>query len=137
VLIPSDLQAAASCLSFPAQRVIRHLEELAEERGRHPRRIRVNNGPEILARALQQYCSEYSIELAYIQPGKPTQNAYIERLNQHFREDVLYAYLFESYQQFNVVAERFRQDFNYHHPHAGNGGLPPRDFGQRRRAQTD
>ena len=123
-------------VSFPAQRVIRHLAELVEERGRHPRRIRVDNGPEFLACALQQYCSEHSIELVYIQPGKPTQNAYIERFNRHFREDVLDAYLFESYRQFNVVAERFRQDFNYYHPHAGNGGLPPREFGQRRMAQT-
>ena len=123
-------------VSFPAQRVIRHLAELAEERGRHPRRIRVDNGPEFLARILQEYCSENSIELVYIQPGKPTQNAYIERFNRHFREDVLDAYLFESYPQFNVVAERFRQDFNWHHPHAGNGGLPPKEFGQRQLAQT-
>ncbi len=96
----------------------------------------VDNGPEFLARILQEYCSENDIELAYIQPGKPTQNAYIERFNRHFREDVLDACLFESYQQFNVVAERFREDFNWHHPHAGNGGLPPKKFGQRQLAQT-
>ena len=123
-------------VSFPAQRVLRHLEELAEERGRHPRRIRVDNGPEFLAKALQSYCAKYGIELTYIQPGKPTQNAYIERFNRHFREDVLDAYLFESYRQFNVVAERFRQDFNHHHPHTGNGGLPPKVFAQSRLAQT-
>lgn len=59
-------------VSFPAQRVIRYLAELAEERGRHPRRIRVDKGAAFLAHALREYCTANGIELAYIQPGKPT-----------------------------------------------------------------
>ena len=50
-------------VSFPSERVVRRLAELVEERGRHPRRIRVDNGPEFLARALQEYYSEHGIEL--------------------------------------------------------------------------
>ena len=115
-------------MSFPSKRVIRTLNRLRNERGCWPKNIRLDNGPEYIAQALQDFCKLNKIELLYIQPGKPTQNAYIERFNRHFREDVLDAYLFESYQQFNLIAEKFRVDFNWKHPHEGNGGLPPKVF---------
>lgn len=115
-------------LSYPSGRVIRTLDLIAEERGCYPKRIRVDNGPEFTSAAFTDWAVAHRIELLHIQPGKPTQNAYIERFNRHFREDVLDAYLFDSYEQFNIIADRFRHDYNTYHPHAGNGGLPPKVF---------
>src|SRR5690625_745358 len=70
----------ATDTSLPARRVIRVLGQLKETRGL-PNMIRVDNGPEFISQKLDQWCKEHQITLAFIQPGKPTQNAYIERLN--------------------------------------------------------
>ena len=64
-------------LSMPAQRVIQSLERLIEWRGK-PKAIRCDNGPEYISQALRDWAQAMDIELMYIQPGKPTQNAYIE-----------------------------------------------------------
>ena len=69
-----------------------------------PRRIRTDNGPEFLSKVFVDFCTENDIELKYIQPGKPSQNAYIERLNRTFREDVLDAYLFGSLPEVNAIS---------------------------------
>ena len=117
--------------SFPTSKVLRALEQIKEQASQHPKKIRVDNGPEFRAHAFVDYCEKYDIEIMYIQPGKPTQNAYIERFNRHFREDALDAYIFESYEQFNIFADKYRYDFNYRHPHDANGGLPPVVYAQR------
>ena len=88
--------------SLPAERVIRVLEQVLTWRGK-PNRIRVDNGPEFISTALGFWCEEKGIALQFIQPGKPTQNAYIERFNGSFRRDVLDAYLFESISQIKAV----------------------------------
>jgi putative transposase len=69
--------------SLPSQRVIRALDELVELRGA-PRRLRLDYGPEFISAALRQWAQQHGIELIHIQPGKPTQNAYIERFNRTF-----------------------------------------------------
>lgn len=84
--------------SLPAERVIRVLEMLASWRG-YPRQIRMDNGPEMISQRMVQWAIQKDVELAYIQPGKPAQNAYIERFNRTYREDVLNAYLFSSIQE--------------------------------------
>ena len=66
--------------SLPAARVIRALDELVEVRGA-PLSIRLDNGPEFIANALAQWAQSKGIALNHIQPGKPTQNAYVERFN--------------------------------------------------------
>lgn len=77
-------------LSFPSRRVVRVLEWLKHERGL-PSRIRVDNGPEFISEKFKSWCENHQIEILYIQPGKPVQNAFIERFNRFFREDVLAA----------------------------------------------
>lgn len=110
-------------LSIPSERVVRVLERLEEERGL-PHQVRVDNGPEFIAQAFKQYCHG-KVLIKYIQPGKPTQNAYMERLNRHLREDVLDAYLFDSLEQVNILAEDWRQDYNRNHPHKSLGRKSP------------
>jgi len=69
-------------LSLPAARVIRSLDQIIEWRGK-PGAIRCGNGPEYISGALLTWAEQHGIKLDYIQPGKPQQNAYVERYNQH------------------------------------------------------
>lgn len=113
--------------SLPAERVIRVLEQVIDWRGK-PTRIRVDNGPEFISTALGFWCEENDIHLQFIQPGKPTQNAYIERFNGSFRRDVLDAYLFEDLVQIKTLSEEWMEDYNNHRPHDALNGRSPVDL---------
>lgn len=113
--------------SLPAERVIRVLEQVTGWRGK-PTRIRVDNGPEFISTALGLWCEGNQINLQFIQPGKPTQNAYIERFNGSFRRDVLDAYLFEDTSQIRTLAEEWMEDYNNHRPHDALNGRSPVDL---------
>ena len=76
-------------------RVIAFVAQLIDLHGR-PRAIRCDNGPELTSQTFTDWCREQDIEMRFIQPGKPDQNAYIERFNRTYREEVLSAYLFDS-----------------------------------------
>ncbi len=113
--------------SLPAERVIRVLEQVIDWRGK-PNRIRVDNGPEFISTALGFWCEEHGIHLQFIQPGKPTQNAYIERFNGSFRRDVLDAYLFDDLDQIKTLADEWMEDYNNHRPHDALNGRSPVDL---------
>jgi len=113
--------------SYPSEFVIRALQNLEVERGL-PKVIRVDNGPEFISHKLKDYCINKGIKLDHIQPGKPTQNAYVERFNRHYREDVLDAYLFHSLQQINIINDRWKDDYNDNHPHRSLGYKSPNAF---------
>jgi putative transposase len=81
--------------SLPSERVIRSLEQIIEWRGK-PRRIRCDNGPEYISASLAAWAHRKGIHLEFIQPGKPQQNAYVERYNRTVRYDWLAHYLFDS-----------------------------------------
>jgi putative transposase len=116
--------------SLPAARVKRVLEEVIAWRGK-PAQIRTDNGPEFIAAELSDWCESQQIHLQYIQPGKPTQNAFIERFNGSFRRDILDAYLFSSLSQVRILAEEWIQDYNYHRPHEALDDLTPVAYRQR------
>ncbi len=126
--IIDDFNREALCIdaqfSYPSSYVVRALEILEMERGL-PQTIRVDNGPEFLSHLFTNYCLSRDIKIQYIQPGKPTQNAYVERFNRHYREDVLDAYLFNSLVQVHILSERFRREYNNNHPHSSLGGASP------------
>jgi len=102
--------------SLPALRVIRVLDQLEDSRG-IPQMIRVDNGPEFISRKLDDWCKERKILLAFIQPGKPTQNAYIERCNRSVREELLNAWVFRSLNQVREKTQQWMHDYNFNRPH--------------------
>ena len=113
--------------SIPATRVIRVLEELIAVHGR-PAAVRVDNGPELLAQAFVDWCADHRIAVHYIQPGKPDQNAYIERFNRSYRTEILDAYLFESIAEVRALTERWLLTYNHERPHDSLGRVPPLMF---------
>ena len=113
--------------SLPAERVIRTLEQLIEWRGK-PDAIRLDNGPEYIAQALVDWANDQRITLMYIQPGKPTQNAYIERFNRTVRHEWLDLHAFDSIEQAQQLATQWLWTYNNERPHTAIGGIPPRQL---------
>ena len=113
--------------SIPAVRVIRILNMLALWRGL-PKQLRIDNGPEFISQQLADWAAEHQVERAFIQPGKPAQNAYIERFNRTYREDVLDACLFETVAEAQAITEDWLEEYNAIRPHEALGGLPPYQF---------
>lgn len=113
--------------SLPSLRVIRVLQHLLETKGK-PQTIRVDNGPEFISDKLQLWCDEQQIHLQFIQPGKPVQNAFIERNNGSLRKELLDAYLFFSLSEVREMAEAWRQDYNCSRPHQSLGFVPPLEY---------
>jgi putative transposase len=113
--------------SLPAARVIRALDELIELRGT-PQRLRLDNGPELISLALADWARRHFVDLAFIQPGKPTQNAYIERFNRTYRTEVLDRYIFNSLNEVRRMTEDWRHRYNHQRPHRALGDLPPVPF---------
>lgn len=121
--------------SLPSARVIRALDELVELRG-PPRRLRLDNGPEFISTTLKDWARRHCVELIHIQPGKPTQNAYIERFNRTFRTEVLDRYVFTSLDEVRRMAEDWRHRYNHHRPHRSLAGLPPVAFARAQSTST-
>jgi putative transposase len=113
--------------SIPAERVIRVLEALRLWRGT-PKQLRMDNGPEWISQRLAEWAQEHRIELAHIQPGKPAQNAYIERFNRTFREEVLDAYLFDDLQEVRAITEHWLYEYNTIRPHEALQGMTPYQY---------
>ena len=111
--------------SLRAPRVVRVLERLKEQRGVPDDVLRVDNGPEFLSQALTDWCQANGVLIPYIRPGKPNQNACIERFNRTYRNEVLNLYLFRSLQEVREITSRWIDEYNDLRPHDALGGLPP------------
>jgi putative transposase len=123
--------------SLPSLRVIRVLEKLIAARG-CPVNIRCDNGPEFISHKLQEWCSHESrrITLQFIQPGRPMQNAYIERNNGSIRRELLNAYLFNSLAEVRALSEGWRVDYNTERPHKSLGYLSPFRYAELQKSQV-
>lgn len=113
--------------SIPSVRVVRVLDELVALYGQ-PQALRMDNGPELIAEVLADWCRDRAIDPRHIQPGKPNQNAFIERFNRSYRDGVLDAYVFGSIEEVQSVTEEWLEDYNAERPHDSLGGVPPRAF---------
>ena len=111
--------------SLPAQRVIRTLEQVIEWQGKL-QSIRCGNEPEFISKELSLWAKKHRIAIDYIQPGKPTQNAYIERFNCTARHEWLDMHEFETIKQAQHLATKWLWQYNNERPHSAIGGVPPR-----------
>lgn len=115
--------------SIPSERVTRILSGLISERG-CPKVIRVDNGPEFTSKTFSSFCKYHQIKLQFIQPGKPAQNGYIERLNRTYREDVLDVFLFDTLTEVNAKSFEWQIEYNSNHPHQALNGMSPWSYKQ-------
>ncbi len=113
--------------SLTSKRITRWLDELALSRG-YPNRIRVDNGPENISHHFQKWAKSHGIFIQYIQPGKPAQNAYIERFNRSYREAVLDMYLFQNIQEVQNITNIWLKHYNEERPHEALNNLSPMNF---------
>lgn len=110
--------------SLPAERVVRVLNQIIEWRGK-PLAIRVDNGPEYVSATLTIWAEKQGIALTYIQPGKPQQNAYVERYNRTVRHEWLDLYIFETIEEVQQIATEWLWTYNNERPNMGIGGVTP------------
>lgn len=114
--------------SLGGARVARVLDRVIAERGAAPREIRLDNGPELTSRALDQWAYERGVSLRFIEPGKPVQNAYIESFNGRLRDECLNEHWFLSLAHAREIIEEWRCDYNQRRPHSALGNLTPLEF---------
>jgi putative transposase len=113
--------------SFASRRVTRVLEGILAERGM-PQAIRCDNGPEFTSRYFLAWCWERKIELVHIQPGKPTQNAYVESFNGRLREECLNVSWFQNLFDARRKIAAWRKEYNETRPHSSLGYRTPEEF---------
>lgn len=97
--------------SLPGRRVVNVLQRLAETRGL-PKTVTVDNGPEFVSKALDEWAYATGLHLSFIQPGKPQQNAYIESFNGKFRDECLNEHWFMSMRHARQLIEEWRIEYN-------------------------
>jgi putative transposase len=115
--------------SLPGRRVVNVLERLAQDRGL-PQSVTVDNGPEFAGKALDEWAYRRQLQLRFIDPGKPQQNAYIESFNGKFRDECLNEHWFLSMRHAREVIAAWRQEYNGERPHSSLGYLTPNRFAQ-------
>lgn len=115
--------------SISSLRLVRIFEQLKRDHGL-PQVLRTDNGPEFLGEAFVQWAKANGMAIQYIQPGKPNQNAYIERFNRTFREEVLSQHLFATLDDVREAAWWWMQEYNEQRPHDALGDLTPVEYRQ-------
>ncbi|GEM_PF-3300618 len=113
-----------------ASREVTRWEHLAELY-RYPATIRTDQGPEFTCRALDQWAFEHGVELRLIQPGKPTQNGFIESFNGRFRDECLNEHWFSDIVHARKIINDWRQDYNECRPHSALNYQTPSEFAAR------
>jgi putative transposase len=116
-------------VSLPAVRVTEFLDRIAFSRG-YPSRLRLDNGPENVSHEMTRWAQEHQVHIHYIQPGKPAQNAYIERFNRTYREEVLSMHLFKNIEEVQAITDDWLQEYNTERPHQSLGNLTPHNYRQ-------
>lgn len=116
--------------SITGTRVKKVLEQLADTRGL-PRSITVDHGPEFEGQVLDAWAYAANVQLSFIRPGKPNENAYIESFNGKFRDECLNEHWFVTMEQARRVIEAWRIEYNTERPHSSLGELTPNEYAER------
>lgn len=111
-------------VSLPSERVTRVLDQIIEWRGK-PKRLRCDNGPEYVSLTLQRWAQKHQIALHFIQPGKPQQNAYVERYNRTVRHEWLEMHEFLTIEHAQEEATKWLWTYNHERPNMALGGITP------------
>jgi putative transposase len=119
-----------------ADHTVAVLDRLVAERGAPPAFVRCDNGPELTANALRDWCRFSRTGSAYIDPGSPWQNAYVESFGGRVRDELLSVELFSCLTEARVLIEDWRQDYNHHRPHSALGMTAPAVFAARLRQRS-
>ena len=112
--------------SITSQRLVRVFEHVHREHTL-PQVLRTDNGPEFLGEAFTEWAKEAGMAIQYIEPGKPNQNAYIERFNRTYREEVLDQHLFLSLEDVREATYWWMLEYNEERPHDSLGDLTPQE----------
>jgi putative transposase len=122
--------------SITGTRVKAVLERLAETRGL-PNSITVDHGPEFEGQVLDAWAYERLVQLSFIRPGKPNENAYIESFNGKFRDECLNEHWFITMSQARRIIEAWRVEYNTERPHSSLGDLTPEEFAASNLSRTE
>jgi len=107
-----------------ASDVIYTLADLFIERGT-PKFIRSDNGPEFVAELIREWLKDLGVQTAFIEPGSPWENSYIESVNGKLRDELLNGEIFDTIYEAKVVTEQWRRQYNTIGPHSALGYHPP------------
>ena len=111
-------------LSISGARMVRYLEQLKETRGL-PKTLVLDNGPEMTSKAMFFWSQEAKVKLHFIQPGKPTQNAFVESFNGRFRDSCLNQHWFRDLADARQIIDDWRDHYNDVRSHSSLGYTPP------------
>jgi putative transposase len=111
-----------------ADATVNVLDRLVAEHGRPPRCIRCDNGPELTANALRDWCRFTGTGSSYIEPGSPWQNPYVESFGSRLRDELLAVEAFNSLLEAQGLVEDWRIEYNTLRPHSALGDLTPTDY---------
>lgn len=127
-----ECPALLADFSLNAQKAIMCLEELKTSRGL-PKAITVDNGTEFISRAMDSWAYQNKVQLDFIRPGKPTENAFIESFNGKLRDECLNTNTFLSIDDASQKIEAWRRDYNTYRPHSAIGNLAPEEFARQQK----
>jgi putative transposase len=111
-----------------ADATVKALDRLVTDRGTVPRFIRCDNGPELTANALRDWCRFSGAGTSYIDPGSPWQNPYVESFGGRLRDELLAVEAFTTLLEAQVLVEDWRIEYNTVRPHSALGYLTPTDY---------
>ena len=116
--------------SISGERVVRALKKQIFLRGK-PQSIRVDNGPEFISQALDKWAYNNGIDIFFIRPGKPMENAFVESFNGRFRDECLNMHWFSDLRDAQIKIENWRKEYNEERPHSSLGYLTPKEFAEK------
>ena len=113
------------------------LEQIVELRGRAPKMIRCDNGPEFISQSLRDWCRFNHAGTGYIEPGAPWQNPFVESFNGHLRRELLEMESFNTLFEAQLLLDDWRLEYNHYRPHQSLNYMTPAEYARREGPTTN